>query len=117
VLTAAITSGDSNGSPLSAARVASRYTIPVFKLRRQPGYETPIRLSEYLGPFKDVSIFIFHGKKDLNVSFEETEKLIGKLRQAGANVEVQFDEDRGHEPPGEETISAYLRWLDEVLRE
>jgi predicted esterase len=73
--------------------------------------------SEYLQPFNDVPVFIFHGKKDLNVSFEDTEKLIDKLRQAGAKVEVQFDEDRGREAPSEETISAYLRWLDEVLKE
>ncbi|MCK4774587.1 MAG: prolyl oligopeptidase family serine peptidase [Candidatus Krumholzibacteria bacterium] len=73
--------------------------------------------SEYLMPFNEVPMFIFHGKKDLNVSFEDTEKLIDKLRQAGAKVEVQFDEERGHEAPSEETISAYRRWLDEVLRE
>jgi predicted esterase len=70
---------------------------------------------KYLEPFKGVPVFIFHGKKDRNCPYELTQQLVETLRAAGALVEFQTDEERGHEPPGETTLAKYRQWIKEVL--
>jgi predicted esterase len=70
---------------------------------------------ESLKPFGGVPIFIYHGEKDLNVSYNETLTLVEKLRAAGALVEFHSDPDRGHDGPPDEIIGEYHRWLRSVL--
>jgi predicted esterase len=70
---------------------------------------------EYLKPFVDTPVFIFHGKRDLNVPYEETAQFISKLEAAGAEVEFHTEEDKGHEFPSQATTQAFLEWLDRVL--
>lgn len=51
---------------------------------------------KYLKPFKDMPIFIFHGKKDRNCPFELAAQLVEKLKAAGARVEFHTEEEAGH---------------------
>ena len=70
---------------------------------------------KYLTKFKDVSIFIFHGKEDRNCLFETTTNIIEKLENAGANVKFITEENKGHEPPDEETVKEYYKWVNTTL--
>lgn len=67
-----------------------------------------------LESFKDIHVFIFHGARDKNVPFEDTEQFIEKLEGAGAHVEFYVEKDKGHEPPNEKTIKAFHKWIKEV---
>jgi len=69
----------------------------------------------HLERFSGVPIFIFHGKRDLNVPFEETRQFVDTLRRTGALVEFHTEEDKGHESPSEETIRAFHRWIEIVI--
>lgn len=71
---------------------------------------------EYLGPFKDVPIFIFHGKKDLNAPFELTAETVETLKSIGAHVTFCTEEDKGHEPPSAEYLQKYYTWLQGVKK-
>lgn len=70
---------------------------------------------KYLKKFKDVPIFIFHGKEDRNCLFETTRNLIEKLKKAGARVKFVSEDDKGHEKPGEKTIHQYYEWVKKNL--
>ncbi len=70
---------------------------------------------KYLTKFKDVPIFIFHGKEDRNCLFETTTNIIEKLENAGANVKFITEENKGHEPPDEETVKEYYKWVNTTL--
>lgn len=83
--------------------------------RRWIGPEQPDFLEDrYLGPFAGKEIFIFHGTEDLNIPIGTTRSLAGKLEQTGARVTF-IEETKGHESPGEGTISRFKIWLDHVL--
>lgn len=71
---------------------------------------------KYLGPFENLPVFIFHGKRDRNVPYEETAQFIGKLENAGANVEFHAEEDKGHESPNEETYEAFYKWIQKIIK-
>ncbi len=71
---------------------------------------------KYLEPFKDVPMFIFHGKKDRNCYFSQTEKLVEKLKTAGADVQFEVDDNKGHEQPGNMIKFKYGRWLKKMLK-
>jgi predicted esterase len=66
--------------------------------------------------FKGEPVFIFHGKRDLNIPYDETERFVDKLKSAGVKVEFYTEDDKGHELPGDETISAFLKWVEAVLQ-
>ena len=70
------------------------------------------RQEENLEKFRNVPMFIFHGKKDLNCDFNITEGIIEKLNKNGAMVKFVTEEDKGHEPPGQESISSYYEWVN-----
>lgn len=70
--------------------------------------------NDYLKSFKNIPIFIFHGKRDLNTPYELTRHLVAKLKKAGALVNFHVGEDKGHETPGEDTIRAFHRWIREI---
>jgi predicted esterase len=64
-----------------------------------------------LASFKGVPVFVFHGKKDLNVSYKETEAFVAKLKKAGARVEFHAEDNKGHEAASDETVAAFFRWV------
>lgn len=66
---------------------------------------------KYLKIFNNIPIFIFHGEEDRNCSFETTQQIIEKLSNAGANVKFVSEEDKGHEPPEEETVNIFHKWI------
>jgi predicted esterase len=66
--------------------------------------------------FKGVPVFIFHGKRDLNVPYADTERFVAKLKRAGASVEFHAEADKGHESPSDETIQAFFAWIDAALQ-
>ena len=70
---------------------------------------------KYLKKFDGIPMFIFHGKKDRNCSFETTEQIIDKLRIAGAKVEFVYEDDKGHEAPAQETVNAFYDWVITIL--
>jgi predicted esterase len=72
--------------------------------------------TENLKRFKGAPVFIFHGKRDLNVPYAETEQFVAKLKRAGAQVRFYPEADKGHEQPSDETIRAFLGWVDETLK-
>ena len=69
-----------------------------------------------LASFKSEPIFIFHGEKDLNVSFQATLDFVDKMQKTGAKIELQTEPDRGHEFPGAATIEKYMRWIENVMK-
>jgi predicted esterase len=69
----------------------------------------------YLKTFADVPIFVFHGERDLNVSYKETEAFVAALKGAGANVEFVTEPDKGHEAASDESVAAFFRWVSGVL--
>ncbi len=84
-------------------------------LWRIPGGPHPNFLEDKcLAPFKDIPIFIFHGKKDRNCPFELAAQLVEKLKAAGARVEFHMEEEAGHSRPGENTIKLYHEWLENI---
>jgi predicted esterase len=68
---------------------------------------------EYLQPLKGKQVFIAHGRKDMNVSFESTEKGVEKLKSIGAIVKFQIDPEMGH-GISKETWKEFCYWLDKV---
>jgi predicted esterase len=92
-----------SGAPNIANRYADTGTFPNFNEER------------YLEVFKGIPIFVFHGRRDLNVSFGATAALVEKLKAVGASVEFHVEDDKGHESPGATTVEALDRWLGRVL--
>lgn len=72
--------------------------------------------ARYLAPFRDKPMFVFHGGKDRNCPIELTRDLITSLKNAGANVDFHYEEDKGHESPSEATMQAFRKWLEEVMK-
>jgi predicted esterase len=70
---------------------------------------------KYLGVFKGVRLFIFHGTQDMNCPFELTLKLVDKLRKSGADIEF-VSEETGHSQPSDASWQKYLDWLKNVLK-
>jgi fermentation-respiration switch protein FrsA (DUF1100 family) len=65
---------------------------------------------EYLAPFKDVPMFVFHGTADRNAPFEKTVQVVEKLRAVGARVAFVVQEGVGHGAPSAEHIAQYHHW-------
>lgn len=61
--------------------------------------------------FQNVPVFVFHGQRDMNVSYAETEAFVATLAAAGAKVEFRSEPDKGHESAGDETVAAFFRWV------
>jgi len=70
---------------------------------------------EYLKAFKNIPIFVFHGKKDRNCPFELASQLVEKLKAAGARVEFYTEKETGHSRPGAETLKLYRAWLNKII--
>ncbi|MGD2135865.1 MAG: prolyl oligopeptidase family serine peptidase [Gemmatimonadales bacterium] len=70
---------------------------------------------EYLRVFRDVPMFVFHGRRDRNVSYEATASFVEQLRAVGADVEFHVEEQTGHAFPGPATVAALHDWIRRVL--
>ena len=70
---------------------------------------------QYLQVFRDVPIFVFHGRRDQNVSFEATQSFVQQLREVGAKVEFHIEDETGHSSPGPATVAALHDWIARVL--
>ncbi len=69
-----------------------------------------------LAGFEGVDMFIAHGTEDRNCPFAETEQVVERLREAGANVKFIVQPRRGHESPSLWTAIRMLSWLRRVAR-
>lgn len=65
--------------------------------------------------FKNVPIFIYHSKNDLNCPYELTDQLIHKLEKAGAKVEIVTTDNSGHGIIDSDEISVYHNWLRSIV--
>ena len=71
---------------------------------------------EHLEQFENIPVFIVHGIEDRNCPFELTEKLVEKLKSAGADVEFHAVEEVGHGIDDEEIVVKFNKWLEDVLK-
>lgn len=69
---------------------------------------------EYLPPFKNAQIFIFHGVEDNSTSFADAKLLAEKFQTIGAEVTTCFEEGLGHEYPSPKTIQTYFDWVTKL---
>jgi len=67
----------------------------------------------YLARFRNMPVFIFHGKKD-GIPYALMEKTAAKLRQHGARVELSLASEKGHEYPDPRTFQRYVAWLGKL---
>lgn len=71
----------------------------------------------YLNPFKDIPIFIYHSKNDLNCPFNLTKELAEQMTKAGAKVQMVTTEQDGHGIIDSYHIPAYYKWLKNTVGE
>ncbi|MFA4853457.1 MAG: prolyl oligopeptidase family serine peptidase [Bacteroidales bacterium] len=71
--------------------------------------------TKYLKPFKNISVFIYHSKNDLNCPYDLTLQLVEKLKKAGAKVEFIITTDGGHGIINEDNIPMYYKWLKNII--
>ncbi|MEO0418777.1 MAG: alpha/beta hydrolase-fold protein [Pseudomonadota bacterium] len=69
--------------------------------------------AEFLAPFKDVPVFIYHGQKDGALSYDLAVKLSDSLTSAGAIVTFSGPENMGHTYQDPATHALFLRWLEQ----
>lgn len=70
--------------------------------------------NKYLADFLNIPVFIYHGRKDGALPLNKIEKLIVKLRSAGAIVTERIIDNKGHEYPDKETNDLYFHWLNNI---
>lgn len=73
-------------------------------------------VEKYLKPFRNVPVFIYHSRNDLNCPYSLTERLVAKLQKAGAKVEFVTTEAGGHGIIDKANIPKYYDWLDDLIR-
>lgn len=61
--------------------------------------------------FKDIPVFIFHGKNDRNCPFELTEEFVHNLNKVNSNITFIIDETGGHGSMKNEQKEIYHQWL------
>ena len=84
-----------------------------------PYADPPVPISgirAYLAVFKGVDMFVTHGTEDRNCPFAETEKMVERLREAGAHVEFVVQRGRGHQAPTLWTSIRMMFWLKRMAR-
>ena len=70
---------------------------------------------EYLKPFKNVPVFIYHSKNDLNCPFDLTVQLGAKLISAGAKVGFVTTNEGGRGIIDKDNIPAFYKWLKNTI--
>jgi len=89
--------------------------VGIFKRTKSGDYPNFFRKKNY-DKLKDVSVFIYHGKNDLNCPYELTSKFVNKLISSGVKVEFAFDDDAGHSSPeGDKILTEYYEWLHKII--
>ena len=71
--------------------------------------------AKYLKSFKNLPVFIYHSKNDLNCPYSLTEQLVKKLIKAGAKVEFVTTGEGGHGIIDESHIENYFKWIQNTL--
>jgi len=71
--------------------------------------------AKYLMPFRNIPVFIYHSKNDLNCPYELTKELVEKLITAGAKVEFVTISEGGHGIIDKNNISQYYRWMNNTI--
>lgn len=69
-----------------------------------------------LRKFKNIPVFIYHGKNDLNCPYNLTEQLANKLRKNKCDVTFETD-NNGHGNMSSEIRSRYFNWLKKQIEE
>jgi len=78
------------------------------------GYPDFLR-PEFLKPFKNIPVFIYHSKNDLNCPYDLTLQLVRKLNEAGAKVEFVTSQESGHGILDNDHTAPYNVWLKTLL--
>lgn len=71
---------------------------------------------EILALFKNIPLFIYHGKKDQTSPYELTEEVVTKLIVTGAHVEFVIGENNGHSPPERGDAALFHQWITKILK-
>lgn len=72
---------------------------------------------KYLKPFRNIPVFIYHSKNDLNCPYDLTLQLIEKLNKAGAKTNFVTSEESGHVVLNKEQEALFRQWLAEQTGE
>jgi predicted esterase len=67
--------------------------------------------------FKDVSVFIYHGKEDRNVDFKTIKVFAEALSQINPKVIFYQEADSGHQIMSEKAIEQFKQFADRLYRE
>lgn len=70
---------------------------------------------EYLKPFKNIPVFIYHSKNDMNCPYDLTKQLVEKLIKAGAKVEFVTTTEGGHGIIDKNHTEIYYKWLKDMI--
>lgn len=70
---------------------------------------------KYLKPFKNIPVFIYHSKNDLNCPYPLAEELVKKLQKAGAKVELVTTPEGGHGIMDNDHMTTYYHWLRNTI--
>jgi len=70
----------------------------------------------YTGVFREVPVFVYHSRNDLNCPYDLTVALVDTLRDAGARVTFITTESGGHGVVDGENAPQYYRWLSRLKR-
>lgn len=71
--------------------------------------------TKYLKPFKNIPVFIYHSKNDLNCPYDLTEQLVKKLIKTGAKVEFVTTTEGGHGIIENNDLPTYFKWLKNAI--
>lgn len=96
--------------------IYSKVLIQIFSKIIRPTLSPSFLKEKYLESFKNIPIFIFHGKEDRNCPYEFTAEFVKKLKAAGIEVEFCTDEGLGHSWPNAENIKKFNKWLEEIIK-
>jgi predicted esterase len=66
----------------------------------------------FLDPFRDVPVFIYHSRNDLNCPFALVEQMTDRLGHAGAMLTVSISEMGGHGVMDETAAPLFRKWVN-----
>ena len=64
--------------------------------------------------FREIPMFIYHGREDKNCSYDRTAKFVESLKNEGGTVEF-IDDERGHDKPEEGVQERFNEWIKDFL--
>jgi Prolyl oligopeptidase family len=71
--------------------------------------------AEYLKPFRNIPLFIYHSKNDMNCPFYLTSELVEKLKIAGAKVDFVTTDEGGHGLIDDQSMPLFYEWLRNII--